>query len=115
MAAGRGPGVLPTFDLFVQSSNWEAMSMVVLEAMAAGRPILATAVGDNPQVLRQDETGILVPPGDADALAAGMIRLLQDEGLRSRLGRGAFDAYEAGFTARAMAQRYLATYQEVLA
>ena len=39
---------LPRFDLFVQSSNWEAMSMVALEAMAAGRPILATAVGDNP-------------------------------------------------------------------
>ena len=44
-----------------------------------------------------------------------MIRLLQDEGLRARLGRGAFAAYEAQFTARAMAQRYLATYQEVLA
>lgn len=107
--------IVPKVDVFVQSSNWEAMSVVVLEALAAGRPILATAVGDNPRVLKQGETGTLVPPGDAQALARGMIQLLRDEGLRRRLSIAALASYEAEFTARAMARRYSTTYEQAMA
>src|SRR5690606_24815376 len=57
--------LLPAFDIFVQSSHWEAMSLVGLEAMAAGRPILATTVGENPKVLEEERTALLVPPRDA--------------------------------------------------
>jgi glycosyltransferase involved in cell wall biosynthesis len=106
--------VLPALDVFVQSSHWEAMSIVLLEAMAAGCPIVATAVGENPLVLKQGETGILVPPGDPEALAQGLTRLLQNEPLRRRLADAARESYEASFTATAMAQRYDATYKELL-
>jgi glycosyltransferase involved in cell wall biosynthesis len=106
---------LPTFDLFVQSSYWEAMSVVILEAMAAGRAILATAVGENSVVLTHEETAILVPPRDAVALAAGMKRLIEDSALRRRLGRAALESSRTEFTASVMAARYIAAYQELCA
>jgi len=107
--------VLPTLDVFVQSSDWEAMSVVVLEAMAAGRPIVATAVGDNARVLTDGETGILVPPGDPDALATALMRVLQDKALRERLGRGALASFRRSFTATAMSERYVGLYEEEVA
>lgn len=106
--------LLPGFDLFVQSSLWEAMSVVILEAMSAGRAILATAVGENPIVLRHRETALLVPPNDADALAAALMELLDDRQLRDRLAGSALAAYRSGFSGRAMAERYLALYETVL-
>lgn len=106
--------VMPSLDVFVQSSYWEAMSVVILEAMAAGVPILATAVGENPRVLANGETGLLVRPGDAQALAGGLVRLLQDAELRRRLSRAAERSYEAEFTAEIMASRYAAVYEQVL-
>lgn len=105
--------VLPQFDVLVQSSYWEAMSIVILEAMAAGRPILATTVGENPFVLENERTALLVPPRDAEALAGGLTRLICDCELRGRLGRGARDSYETMFTGQAMAARYAEAYAEL--
>jgi glycosyltransferase involved in cell wall biosynthesis len=105
--------LLPTFDVFVQSSYWEAMSLVILEAMAAGRPIVATSVGENPRVLKDGQSGLLVPPRDAGALASAMTRLLQDRGLRCTLGRAARAAYVSEFTGEAMAERYMQAYHRL--
>ena len=107
--------LLPTFDIFVQSSHWEAMSVVILEAMAARRPIVATTVGENTSVLAHDESAILVPPGDAGALAAGLARMIEDVTLRSRLAESAFAAYAKRFTGRSMAERYATAYRDCLA
>lgn len=104
--------LLPTFDIFVQSSHWEAMSVVILEAMAARRPIVATTVGENPFVLKDGVSAILVPPRDAEALAAGLARAIEDKTLRQRLAEAAHDDYRARFTGDAMAQRYVALYHE---
>ncbi len=107
--------LLPTFDIFVQSSHWEAMSVVILEAMAARRPIVATAVGENAAVLTHEESGILVPAKDAAALAEGLARVIQDVSLRARLADKAYASYLSRFTGRAMADRYAAAYRECLA
>jgi glycosyltransferase involved in cell wall biosynthesis len=107
--------LLPTFDIFVQSSHWEAMSVVILEAMAARRPIVATTVGENTAVLTHDESAILVPPRDAAALANGLARVIEDAALRARLAEAAYAAYATRFTGRAMAERYAAAYRDCLA
>lgn len=105
--------MLPTFDIFVQSSYWEAMSVVILEAMAARRPILATTVGENPSVLKAEETAILVPSRNAEALADGLCRLLQDPERRKRLAEAAHRDYAANFTSAAMGQRYIDAYDRL--
>jgi glycosyltransferase involved in cell wall biosynthesis len=104
--------VLPEADIFVQSSNWEAMSIVLLEAMAARRAIVATSVGENPLVIDDGRTGLLVPPGRPDALADALSRLLQDPALRQRLATAAEDDYRERFTADVMARGYEGLYAE---
>ena len=76
-------------DIFVLPSLWEGLPNAMLEAMAAGLPIVATMVGGVPEVIRHGEDGILVPPADSLALAEGLARLLDDENLRKRIGEGA--------------------------
>jgi glycosyltransferase involved in cell wall biosynthesis len=71
------PAVMSAADAYVMSSGWEGMPMVLLEAAAAGLPIVATRVGGNHEVVRHQESGLLVPPGDADALAAAMLQLME--------------------------------------
>jgi glycosyltransferase involved in cell wall biosynthesis len=107
--------LLPTFDVFVQSSHWEAMSVVILEAMAAQRPIVATTVGENASVLTPERSAILVPPRNAEALAVGLARVIEDPSLRARLAESAYAAYVDRFTGRAMADRYATAYRECLA
>ena len=107
--------LLPTFDIFVQSSYWEAMSVVILEAMAARRPIVATNVGENAAVLANGESALLVPPKDAEALANGLARVIEDTALRVRLAETAHATYLSRFTGRAMADRYATAYRECLA
>ncbi len=106
--------LLPTFDIFVQSSYWEAMSVVILEAMACGRPIVATSVGENPSVLKDGETALLVPARNAEALADALARALDDAALRHRLGGAAAADYAASLTGEAMARRYTGLYRETL-
>jgi glycosyltransferase involved in cell wall biosynthesis len=73
-------------DLFVFPSHFEGMPMAVLEAMAAGLPIVATAIGGLPELVADGVNGFLVPPRDPAALAAAMAKLVGDEGLRARMG-----------------------------
>ena len=79
---------LPAFDVFFQPSHWEAMSIAILEAMAAGKAIVATRVGDNGRVLEHGVTGLLEDPRDVEGMSATLIRLAGDQALRQRLGRG---------------------------
>jgi glycosyltransferase involved in cell wall biosynthesis len=106
--------LLPACDLFVQSSKWEAMSIVVLEAMAAAKPMVVTTVGENPHVVLNEKTGLTVPPGDARALADSLRRLLRDERLRENLGRAARHRYEEHFTNAHMVRAHESLYTELV-
>jgi glycosyltransferase involved in cell wall biosynthesis len=74
------------FDVFVLATrDHEALSSSVLQAMMAGKPVVATAVGGVPELVAHERTGLLVPPGDAEGMAAAIERLLADDALRHRL------------------------------
>jgi glycogen synthase len=83
------PGILASLDVLVLPSAYEEMGSVLVEAMAAGVPVVASAVGGIPEVVRDGETGLLVPPGDVTTLAAVLDRLAADPDLRARLAAGA--------------------------
>jgi glycosyltransferase involved in cell wall biosynthesis len=106
--------VLPWIDVFVQTSLWEAMSMVVLEAMSCGLPIVATTVGENPYVLRDGDNGFLATPKDVDRIADRLGQLIQSPELRRQLGQRARSDWEQYYTARRMCVEYEALYSDVL-
>jgi len=76
-------------DVFVHHARYESFGMAIVEAMAAGLPVVAARVGAVPEILTHEKDGLLVPPGDASALAAAVERLLGDAALRDRLGAAA--------------------------
>lgn len=80
------PAILADTDIKVLASDWEGLPGALLEAMAAGCPVVATDVGGVSELLVNGETGFLTPPGDAEALAAALSRLVTDPALRHRLG-----------------------------
>lgn len=114
-AVPRAASFLPHFDVFVLSSVWEGMSNSLLEAMAAGRPVVATRVGGNPEVVVDGETGLLVPPRDPRALADAVLRLLGDPALAGRLGEAARRRVESQFTLEQMVSRMQELYDQLLA
>ncbi len=104
------PALLSAFDLFALSSATEGLPIAVIEAMAAGLPVLCTAVGGLPKVVRAGETGLLVPAGDRAAYAAALGELVDDPARRSTLGdAGRVDA-AARFSLDRVVDDYLALY-----
>ena len=106
--------VLPIFDIFFQPSLWEAMSIVILEAMACGKPVVATSVGDNKLIIEEGKTGFLVEPKDVNKMVSALERLLDQQELGEGFGRNAIQKYYADFSAEMMARRYENLYMEVL-
>jgi glycosyltransferase involved in cell wall biosynthesis len=104
------PDILRACDLFVLSSTWEGLPMVILEALAAGCPIVSTAVGGVPTAITDGETGLLVPPRDPQAFASAMERVAGDASLRHRLAEAGKAVFAARFSADAMARRYEELY-----
>jgi len=105
--------LLPELDALVLPSRREGTPLVILEAMAAGIPPIATHVGGVPDVVEDGRTGILVPPGDPAALAEAIRRVVDDPGLRRRLAEAGRHAARTRFSAGAMAARYLDVYRGV--
>jgi sugar transferase (PEP-CTERM/EpsH1 system associated) len=97
-------------SLFVLPSQSEGISLTILEAMASGLPVLATAVGGNPEVVEDGRTGLLVPPRDSVALAHGLLRLAGDRDEAQLLGRAGRRRVEAHFDSRKMIAQYEALY-----
>jgi glycosyltransferase involved in cell wall biosynthesis len=99
-------------DIFVLPSHSEGSPLVLLEAMAAQRPIVATAVGGTPETVEDELSAVLVPPHDTEQLAAALRRLSADSDRRARLGRSAVEAL-ARFSPEAYRDRILTLYREV--
>ncbi len=91
------PGLVAAMDVLVCSSDFEGTPAAVLEWMAAGKPIVATAVGGIPAIIEDGVGGLLVPPRAPDALAGAIRQLLDDPGLRQRLGAAARQRQQADF------------------
>ncbi|HEX2035303.1 MAG TPA: glycosyltransferase, partial [Chloroflexota bacterium] len=108
------PRLMAACDLFVLASLWEGFGLVFAEAMAAGKPVVGTRVSAVPEVVVDGETGRLVPPQDADALAAAVIGLCEDASERRRLGRNGYQRVRQHFAAPRMVEQTLAVYREAL-
>jgi glycosyltransferase involved in cell wall biosynthesis len=100
------PGFLRSVDVAVLPSHSEGMSNALLEYMAAGRAVVATAVGATPELVHDGETGLLVPPGNETALADATGRLIADAGLSQRLGAAARRQVEIDYSRDAMRRRF---------
>lgn len=101
-------------DAFVLSSRSEGLPLVLLEAMSVGLPVVATAVGGVPDVLRNSGGGILVEPASPPALAEGMAKLLTGSELCADLGARGAEAVKRRYSAQAMAMNYLAVFRQAL-
>lgn len=101
-------------DAVVLPSEQEGFSNVILEAMAAGRAIVATRVGGIPEAIEDGRDGLLVPSGDPDALAGALLRVVKDDALRARLGEAARHRAETEFSMETMFGKYEALYREAM-
>ncbi len=108
------PGVYASLDLLALPSLTEGMPMTLLEAMAAAKPVVATRVGAVPQIVIPERTGLLVKPGDTQALRDALARMLSDRSLRESCGRQGQAIVRQNFSAEAMACNYLSLYKTLL-
>ena len=104
------PGFLSTLDQFWLTSDWEGTPNVVLEAMAASVPVVATAVGGTPEIVADGETGFLVPPGDAPAVAEAALSLAGDPATASAMSRASRRRVEERYSTVRMTEATLAVY-----
>ena len=107
------PNLLAAIDLFVQPSLWEGLSVALLEAMAAAKPIVATAVSGTTQAMVDGQTGLVVPFADSPALANAIIRLLADPTQAQAMGRAAKQYVALNFSAQKQAEDHLALYRRL--
>jgi len=106
------PSAYAGLDLMVMPSLDEGLPMTLLEAMAAKRAVIASAVGAVPEVIEHGQTGLLVEPGNADDLEQAMLLLLNDASLRRRMGENARESVSR-FSSERMARNYLDFYQRM--
>jgi len=106
--------LLTTCDLFVLPSLFEGLPLSVLEAMAAGKPVVATAIGGTDEAIVQGHTGLLVPPGDPIALAAAIRTVLSNPKLARRLAAAGKARVHEHFSADAMIHKVTNIYEEIL-
>lgn len=109
------PTLMAASDVFVMASRWEGLGLVFLEAMATSRPVLSTTVSAIPEVVIDGETGRLVPPDDASAMAAAMVELAASSELRSRLGTAGHTRVVERFGLDVMVDETIRVYEDVLA
>jgi glycosyltransferase involved in cell wall biosynthesis len=106
------PALIEGCDVFCLPSHAEGLPLVLLEAMARGKPVVATAVGGTPELVVDGETGLLVPPGDVGALAAALGTLLRDPVRASRLGAAGRRRVLQNFSAESASERVLGLYRD---
>jgi glycosyltransferase involved in cell wall biosynthesis len=108
------PELLTAADLFVLASLWEGLPLVVLEAMAAELPIVATDVGGTAEAIIDGTSGLLVPPANSEKLAEKILTLLNDESLGQTLARNGLVKVKEEFSASSVAERFENLYLKLL-
>jgi glycosyltransferase involved in cell wall biosynthesis len=108
------PAAMNAFDVFVLPSHDEPFGIVVLEAMAARRPIVATRAGGVPAIVRHEEETLLVPARDAEAMADAIVRLLDDPELAQRIARAAAERVRADYPLWRPAARVRGIYESLI-
>jgi glycosyltransferase involved in cell wall biosynthesis len=107
--------LMASSDVVVCASSYESLSRSTLEALALNRPVVAPSVGGIPEIIRDGETGLLVPAGDPGAMASGILRLLNDRDFAQRLGTAGRKFVGEHFTWETQASALAGLYREVLA
>ena len=102
--------ILRVVDAFALTSVSEAASITLLEAMAAGRPVVVTAVGGNPEIVRDGIDGLLAPRGDAPAVAAALLRVLGDDGIAQKFGSSGAARVREHYLLDTTVERYYSLY-----
>jgi glycosyltransferase involved in cell wall biosynthesis len=108
------PDLLHAMDIFVLPSYSEGLSLALLEAMAAGLPVIATAVGGNPEVVTDGATGLLIPPRDAEALAGALKRLMDNPTWAKDLGNSARRHVETDYSLERLGRDINEIYEELV-
>jgi glycosyltransferase involved in cell wall biosynthesis len=98
-------------NIFVAPSRFESFGLVFLEAMREAKPVIGCAIGGMPEIIRHQQTGLLVKPADSDELAAALLELIRSPESRDRLGQAGREVFEARFTAARMAQSSVELYR----
>ncbi len=105
--------ILAQSDIFVLSSLWEGLPLTAVEAMAAACPVVLTDVGGNRELVESGVQGLIVPPGDVEALAAALTTLLDDPQRRVAMGKAARERVRHDFSITTIAKQYEALYQRI--
>jgi glycosyltransferase involved in cell wall biosynthesis len=105
--------LMHAFDCLVLPSWSEGFPLVVLEAMAAAKPVIATRVGGIPELVQHDKTGYLINPGDVSQLAQFLDHLLSNPELAANMGRQGLEHVKNNFSKRKMLERIMAIYDEI--
>jgi glycosyltransferase involved in cell wall biosynthesis len=104
------PRLLSLLDVFILPSLSEGLSLALLEAMASGKPVVATRVGGNPELIDHGKTGFLVRPENARDLTANLLKLLSDPGMMQQFGRQAAERVRQHFSMEQMVDLYRDLY-----
>jgi glycosyltransferase involved in cell wall biosynthesis len=101
-------------SVVVHPARWEGFGLAMLEAMLAGKPVVAARAGSAPELVADDRTGLLVPVDDADALAGAIVSLLADRERAEAMGRAGLERARSEFSVANMAERTMQVYVESL-
>jgi glycosyltransferase involved in cell wall biosynthesis len=108
------PALLTAADLFVLASLWEGLPLVLLEAMASGLPSVVTSVGENPKVIEDGKSGLLIPPADEQILAETLRCLLREPLRWKRMGQAARERFERHFSLQGFMEAHERLYEEMM-
>jgi glycosyltransferase involved in cell wall biosynthesis len=106
--------IMNSIDVLLLPSLWEGFGIVLIEAMAAGKPCITTNISSMPEIVEDNVSGIIVPPEDSASVAKACIKILSDKELSSRMGREGKKIVKEKFTIEKMADRYEEVFNEVI-
>jgi glycosyltransferase involved in cell wall biosynthesis len=106
------PEILGAIDIFVLPSSWEGNPLCIMEAMAAGKPVIASRVGGIPDLVENEKSGLLVPPNNRDALTKAMNEMLKNKYMRQMMGKHAAQKAAERFSRELMTKAYEQLYEK---